>query len=436
MSAHPQPRLFPDQPQPRLVPEPARNRKPKRWISLLSAILVLGALGAGGWIYSWHENMITVRVVSPLYEDIDATVSSTGMVIPVHDFQARANFAGIVDKIYVHVGEKVRAGQMLLYLKDQYATSRVDSARAALKAAQVDLQQAEQNGSPAEHAGDENNLARARINRENAAAALATLKKLEKRGSASEAEVLNGAQQLKLADAALRETQQRIKNRYTPAEIGSLKAKVRADEDTVTAERISWGNANVSTPIAGTVYMIPISQYDFVAAGQVLMDVSDLRQMEVRANFFEDDVGKLRVGEPATIEWDGAPGKIWTGKVISRPMAVEHTGSLPTGKCVIALTSPAQDLPINSTVVVRVQWQSRPRVLAIPRMALQGEGAGQFVYRVVDGRLRRTPVKTGIFNAMNIEVTSGLTDHDVVALHSMDGKPLRGGARVKTSQLP
>jgi HlyD family secretion protein len=419
------------QTQPRPSPVPIRSRKlSRRRIYALAAIALLVALGVGGWIYSRQERIVPVRVMSPAYQDVEATVSSTGVVTPAHEFQARANFSGIVEKIYVHVGQKVRAGQRLLYLKDQYATSRLDSARAALAAAEVSLYKAEQNGTADDRIGDSSDLARARMDRDTAAAALATLRKLEQRGSVSEAEVLNGERQLKLANAALRATEERIKNRYSPADVQSLKAKVRADEDSVAAERISWANANVSTPISGTVYIVPVSQYDFVPAGTVLMDVSDLRQMQVRANFYEDDVGKLQVGQPATIEWDGAPGKTWTGKVISRPMAVQTTGSLPTGQCVIALDPPDNDLPINSTVVVRVQWQKRSHVLAIPRAAVRGEGADQFVYRVVDGRLRKTHVKTGLFDAMQIEITGGLTAHDVVALNSTDGKVLRDGSPV------
>ena len=400
----------------------------------LGAIIIPIALGLGAWIYLRQEHTVDVRTVSPVYEDIVATVSSTGVVTPAREFQARANFSGIVEKIYVRVGQKVRAGQLLLYLKDQYATSRVDAARAALADAELALRKAEKNGSQVDLIGDNSNLARARMDRDNAAADLATLKKLERRGSASEAEVLSGTRRLGLADATLRDTQERIKERYTPAEIQSLKAKVRAEEDALAAERISWANANVSTPVSGTVYLVPVSQYDFVPAGTVLMDVSGLKQMEVRANFYEDDVGKLQVGEPATIQWDGAPGKVWTGKVISRPMAVERTGSLPTGECVIALTSPADGLPINSSVVAQVQWQKHSHVLALPRSAVREQGANQFVYRIVDGRLRETPIKTGIFDAMQIEITSGITNRDVVVLGSSDGKVLRDGLRVAAAQ--
>ncbi|HEV2136479.1 MAG TPA: efflux RND transporter periplasmic adaptor subunit [Terracidiphilus sp.] len=423
------------QPQPRPSPVPLRTRKPSRWrFYALSALAVLLVAGGAGWIYMRQESIVPVRVFSPTYQDIDSTVSSTGLVTPAQEFQARANFSGIVEKIYVHVGQKVRAGQMLFYLKDQYATSRLDSARAALKSDELALQRAEQNGTAEDHVGDSTNLAQAQQDRDTAAAALATVRQLEKRGSASEAEVLTSENQLKLANAALRTAQDRIKDRYSPAEIQSLKAKVRADEDSVAAERVSWSNAHVSTPISGTVYIVPVSQYDFVPAGKVLVDVSDLRQMEVRANFYEDDVGKLRVGEPATVQWDGAPGKTWSGKVISRPLAVQRTGSLPTGQCIIALTSPARDLPINSNVVVRVQSQSRPHVLAVPRTAIHGEGPGQFVYRVVNGRLRKTLVKTGLFDPMQIEIAGGITPRDVVALLSTNGKQLRDGLRVTTAQ--
>ena len=54
---------------------------------------------------------------------------------------------------------------------------------------------------------------------------------------------------------------------------------------------------------------------------------------------------------------------------------------------------------------------------------------------VVDGRLRKTPVKTGLFNAMQMEITSGLTNRDVVALQSTDGKQLGDGLRVTTAKI-
>jgi len=57
--------------------------------------------------------------ISPIYREMDANVTAQGTVLPVNDFQTRANFSGVVDEIYVHVGQKVNAGQMLVVMREQ-----------------------------------------------------------------------------------------------------------------------------------------------------------------------------------------------------------------------------------------------------------------------------------------------------------------------------
>ncbi len=417
--------------RPHLVPEPGQKRTRRRIYFLLAVCLVLGA---GAWAWSVHERTVPIRTVRPSYENIATSVSSTGVVVPVQDFQARANFSGIVQKIYVHVGEKVHAGQMLIQMKDQYATSRLDTARAALQAAELKLENAEQNGTLDERIGYREDLVKEQAERASAAAALATLKKLEARGSVSQAEVQNAQQRLKLDNAALIALRQRMTHRYSAADIEDLKAKVRADRDSVAAEQVSWGNANVSTPIAGTVYIIPVRPYDFVAGGGELMHVADLRHLEVRATFYEPDIGKLKPGQPVIIHWEGDPTKSWEGNVVTAPMAVDRNGPLTVGLCIIALTSPINGLPVNSSVSVKVLSRQHGHVLTIPRQALHGFGADTYVLRVVGDRLRKTPVKTGLFNAMHVEIVSGLNEHDVIALGAVGDATLRPGLRVDLSQ--
>lgn len=418
--------------RPHVVTAPARKPSHRRTYIILAVVCVV--LLAVGWAWSVYERTVQVEVVVPTYEDIETSVSSTGIVVPLHDFQARANFSGIVEQVYVHVGQKVHAGQMLVRMKDQYAVSRLDTARAALKTAEANLQDAEQNGTRDERIGYAEQLVQAQSEHDNAASALTSLKQLAQRGSVSDAEVAAGQQRLTLATAALKSLKQRMAQRYSPADIEGLKEKVRADKDSVAAEQVSWGNANVSTPISGTVYIVPVSQYDFVPVGAELMHVADLNHLEVRARFFEPDIGKLHAGEPVTVRWEGTPGKSWTGEVVAAPMAIDRSGPLTTGLAIIALTGRVDDLPVNSSVSVLVQSQKHVHVLAIPRQALHGAAAKAFVYCVEGDRIRKTPVTTGLFNAMNVEITSGLNEHDKLVLRAAGDAKLRDGRRVEVKQ--
>ncbi|MGH9560713.1 MAG: HlyD family secretion protein, partial [Terracidiphilus sp.] len=320
------------QPRPLLVHHLAPQRS-RRWF--YSVIVVLFAIAALGWVVSIEMRETEVQTVTPIRQEIDATVASSGVVVPVHDYPVRANFAGLIEKIGVKVGEKVRAGQLLIQMKDQYAIPRLDTARAALEESEANLQNAEQNGTQDDRIGYAADLARAESDRNAAAAALASLKKLEQRGSVSEAEVLNGMRQLKMDQIALDTLEKRMTHRYSAAEIASLQARVREKRDELAAERVSWANANISSPMAGTVYILPVKQYDFVGAGAELMHVADLSQFEIRLNLYEPDLPKLQAGQSATIEWDGEPTKTWTGTVVSRSMAVDRSGPLNVGHCLV-----------------------------------------------------------------------------------------------------
>jgi HlyD family secretion protein len=421
MSAQPQPR-------PLLFPR-AKPQRPRR---SLYAILALGlVVVAAAWVVSSEMRETEVQTVMPVRQDISTTLASSGVVVPVHDYPVRANFAGMIEKIDVKVGQKVRAGQLLVQMKDQYAASRLETARAALEEAEANLQNAQRNGSRDDRIGYAADLARAESDRNAAAAALASLQKLERQGSVSQAEVFNGMRQLKMDQIAVDELQQRMTHRYSAAEIASLKARLREKKDELAAEQVSWANANISAPMSGTIYILPVRQYDFVPSGAELMHVADLSQFEIRLDFYEPDLPRLRTGQAATIQWDGEPGRIWKGTVVSRSMAVDRTGPLNVGHCTVLLTTPIGDLPINSSVTVTIETMKHAGVLTIPHQALHEKGSEKFVYIVAGGKLKKTPVTVGLVNDMTAEITGGLTGRDRVAVRASNGTALSDGRRVR-----
>src|SRR5579863_1498573 len=150
---------------------------------LLTAIVIVAAAA-----YSSRQKLIEVQVDSPAYRDLESTVATGGTVVPLDEFPARANFAGIITRIHVRLGQKVRAGDLLLTMKDQYALARVENARAALESAEVGQQNARDNGSPEERIAFQADRQRALQEQNAAETALATLEQLRQKGSVSDAE--------------------------------------------------------------------------------------------------------------------------------------------------------------------------------------------------------------------------------------------------------
>lgn len=403
-----------------------------RWWTLLVVCSAIVVLLVG---YSSEHGRTEVRVISPVYREMDGTVAAQGTVLPINDFQARANFSGVVDQIYVHVGEKVHAGQMLVVMRDQYAASRVASARAALQATEVNKENVESNGSQEDRIVFAADLVKAQNEQKAAQNSLQTLKELEARGSASQAEVVAGEQRVKDADAALRALNKRRSSRYSPTDIQSWKKKEAADRAALAAEEVSYNNANIRSPISGTVYVVPVSHYDFVPMGAELLHVADLSKIYVRANFFEQDVALLKSGQPATITWDGNPKRQWHGHIVVHPLALTRTGDQNVGQTTVAIDDAHEDLPINTNVTVTVITAKHNHALTLPRQAIHRDDNDphQYVYCLRGGRLVKTPVELGLVTPFDAEITSGLRTQDVVALSALNHRPLFANMQAKAS---
>lgn len=410
------------------------SAKPRILRPWQTAGLVLAVIGSAAIFYSHTRTHAEVLVTHPVIEDIASTVSTTGEVVPVNDFPARANFSGLVDRIYVKLGQHVHPGQNLLRMKDQYAVPRLEKAKAALDAAQINLQNMEHSGSSQERITSHADLVKAQTEQAQAANALATARELLKKGDVSEAEVDAAQQRLEIAKANARALQQKLTNRYSPEDIASFKQRIAADKADVAAEKVSYANANITSPIAGTVYLLPVKLWDFVPAGADLLHVANLKKIHIDAEFDAPDVGKLRVGEPVNITWDGAPGRIWHGHIQDKPLAVARAGARSVGQCFIDIDDDDGALPVNTSVAVVATVQKHQHVLTIPRESVYFDGLSRYVYRVQGDSLRKTPVETGLANPMRIEITRGLTSQDQVVLHAVEDQKLKNGLKVTIAQ--
>jgi HlyD family secretion protein len=182
------------------------------------------------------------------------------------------------------------------------------------------------------------------------------------------------------------------------------------------------------------VYAVPVAEYDFVKDGDDLVDVADLTQLQVHAYFDEPEVGKLAVGQPVKIVWEAKPNQVWHGHIIEAPTTIIAYNTRNVGECLITVDDAKGDLLPNVNVTVTVTTSQKKQVLSLPREALHTDGASDFVYKVVGGRLVKTVVHLGVFNTTRIEVASGLNEGDVVALRAMSEAELHDGLRVKAQR--
>ena len=376
---------------------------------------------------------ISIHTAQVSYQDLTKTSSTNGKVEPIDEFEAHAQTAGIVEDIYVSPMEKVKPGQLLLRMDDADAKARLASAESALQAAQLAMSDIQHGGTQDErntYAGD---LSRAKIQREQDAASLAALEKLQAQGAASPAEVAAAHQRLAMDDTNLHSIEQHSTQRYGDADRARAQAQLKDAEAAVAAAQSAVAGDDIRSQIAGTVYNIPVSRYDYVPAGDNndLIYVADLSRLQVTAYFDEPEVGNLADGQPVKITWDAELNKVWHGHITTAPTTIITYGTRNVGECFISVDDPTSDLLPNTNVTVTVTTAQRLHVLSVPREAVHTDSGGSFVFRVISDKLVRTPVQVGIYNLTREEILSGLSEGDTVALNATTNRDLSNGLQVK-----
>jgi HlyD family secretion protein len=405
------------------------NSSGRRWwipaLAIIAAVIVLAAF------VSRRDDGIRVRTAVVEQTAIRSVVSTNGKIEPVNNFEAHSPVSTSVQRVLVKEGDAVKSGQLLVLLDDTDARAQAARAQAQLTGAQADLNASEHGGNQEEVLNVEAQLVKARTDRDSAQRNLDALKQLEKQGAASAGEVLEAQNALARADAQLNFLRQKQTKRYSNQELDRVKAQRTEAQATYDAAQNVLAKSNVRAPFDGIVYSLPVKQGSFVAAGDLLLQLADLRKVMVRAFVDEPDVGRLAPGDPIEVTWDAVPGRIWRSRVTAIPSTVRLRGSRNVGETTSIVDNSDLKLLPNINVGVTIVAAEHNSVLVVPREAVRMDDGRPYVLQIAGHELKRRNVETSLANLTQIEVKSGLAAKDLIAISSLNGKPIGEGTLVK-----
>jgi HlyD family secretion protein len=403
--------------------------QPRRWwltaLAVLIAVILLAAF------VSRRDDSVLVRTAVVVQGNIRSLVSTNGKIEPVNNFEAHAPISTSVRRVLVKEGDSVKKGQLLVVLDDADARAQAARAETQLRTAQSDLSASKLGGNREEVLSLEAQLVKASTDRDSAQRNLDAMKKLVQRGAASAGEVHEAENAVARADSQLTFLRQKKAQRYSNGELARVEAQRGEAQATYDAAQDVLAKSNVKAPFNGIVYSLPVKQGGFVAAGDLLLQVADLRKVVVRAFVDEPDVGRLAPGNPIEITWDAVPGRIWRAVVTAIPSTVKLRGSRNVGETTSIVDNQDLKLLPNINVGITIVAAEHDNVLVLPREAVRVDDSKPYVMQVVGHELKRRAVETSLSNLTQVEVTRGLSAKDVVAVGSPNGKPISEGTQVR-----
>jgi multidrug resistance efflux pump len=242
--------------------------------------------------------------VEPARSPFGKTVSGAGMVEPrSENISIGSLVPGVATKVYVKVGDRVKAGQVLFELDPRQMEAELGARQAALSAAEAQLARLKAMPRPEEVPPSQAKVDEARANLADQEDLLRRSEQLYAGRSIGEEELVRRRQATKVA------REQLVRNE---AELALLKAGAWQADVRVAAVAVDQARAQVRqtqteldrlkarASVDGEVLQVNVRPGEFVGAppNQPLVIMGDMSKLHVRVDVDENDIPRLKPMRP------------------------------------------------------------------------------------------------------------------------------------------
>lgn len=221
------------------------------------------------------------------------------------------------------------------------------------------------------------------------------------------------------------------KNAYdnTQSQYAIAVANVASARGALDVTRKQLADTTLRAPIDGLVSSRSVEPGEKVSADNRLLDIVDLRRMELDAALPGADIVQITPGQEVTVRVEGLPQSL-TGKVARINPAVQAgSRSIPVH---IALDNPQGVLRVGMFAEAQLTLSQKSGVLTVPTSALREEAGQSLVYAIENGRLVSKAVVPGAHGndaaGAAVEIIKGLAPDATVVRTNMG--VLRSGSKV------
>jgi HlyD family secretion protein len=336
-------------------------------VGIVIAGLAAAAAVGGGWFafsrLGGGDEAIERVYATPERRTIAASVLATGVVRLRVGGEVRvgAQLSGIVEKLNVEVGSKIRKGDIIAEIDARGLQARLAQSRAQVEVDRQDVRRAE--------------------------VELKRVRQLGERKLVAESAVEDAGIALDQARAQLE--------------------KARRDVAVVETE---LAYAVIRSPITGTVASVTTQEGETVAASfntPTFATIIEDGALELIAMVDETDIGNVAIGNPVVFTVEAFPAMEFEGRVAR----IAPKGTIISGvvnfEVMASIDSPADVLKPDMTANVSIRTAER-EALVVPNAAVQREAGERYVWVEQDGALVRRPVGVGTRDASFTEIRQGI----------------------------
>lgn len=339
-----------------------------------------------------------VKVEQAARRELALTITTSGTTAPIQHSRLNFEVPGVVSKVMVKMGDRVRKDQPLAKLGDTDYFLRIAQARAGLTAAKAALRKLKTGFRPQEIAQAQAGVEAAESGLEQARTNFRRMKQLfEQKKLVSEASYEQAKTAYEVARAKREQAAKQlalVRAGFRQEDIDTADAQVLAAQTVLRMAQEALRDTTLDAPYDGVIVSVNVDPGDKVPRmpGRAEVEIMDISKFELVVSVPDTYAMALSRGAQAVVDLDGGPSGL-EARLSGISGAIERVSrALPVR---IVLENP--DLKLKAGMFARVRITYRiARGLAVRSAAVLEDTNGKYVLVYEAGRAKRSPVQTGI----------------------------------------
>jgi multidrug efflux pump subunit AcrA (membrane-fusion protein) len=349
---------------------------------------------------------IVIQAARIEQRDLDRFVEAVGTLDPYEEVTVSNQVEGIVQKVFVDLGDAVRVGQLMAQIDTRELELAVLQQQAALQQELARLGLADEESALDEATTSQVRQAEATF--EETRIQLDRVKSLAGEGVLPKQQLDEQRARYDVAEATLRSARETVRN---------IRATIAARKASLALAEKKLADAKIVAPMAGFVKERLISEGQYLKATSPVATIVQNSPLKLHVEVPESAITSVGQGRPVQFTVDAFPGRQFEGKVSRLSPSVSQQSR--TLKLEALVNNPDGALKPGLFARVSIHTDQRDRALVAPGEAVFTFAGLEKVFVVESGKVVERVVRTGARLDGHLEIIDGLKEGELVATSNL-----------------
>lgn len=339
--------------------------------------------------------------------------------------------SGKINSINVKVGSNVKKGDVLAVIDSKTLQAQYDQAKGSYDSANANYVKTADSSFTSQLQQAESSLQSFQLQYDDANRTLSTVQQEYNIGDASKedldtakSKVTNITNQINSAKDSI----ELLQSKSGPEANAAAAAQVSQAQGSLEGAQLQLNNTQITAPVDGVISIKNVDIGNTVSSGASVFSIIDNTSLIAEVDMTDKNVVKVQKGQKVSVKVDALENKVFEGIVDSISPSADNKTQLYAVKVRVD----NKDNAITAGMLARLTFpdEKKDNILVIPNDAIFMQNGVSYVYTVVNNKVKKVSLETGISDSSRTEVKGELKQGDYVITEGQDF--LQEGQKVST----